>query len=341
VTNDPHVVVVILNWNGKRDTLECLSSVRAMNYPSFEIVVVDNGSTDDSVAAIKAHFAGISVIETGVNLGYAGGNNVGMRYAIELGADYVLLLNNDTVVDSSLLAALTHAAKRIGHDAILAPEIYFHSEPDRIWYAGGQIVAKTASTYHEGYRSVATATTLRPDVVETGYASGCAFFISTTLLSRVGLFDERFFLLYEETDLCSRARKLGVKSYVVPDAKVWHKVSVSFGGMGSPIYAYFHFRNRLLWAEKHLRLGPLIMVYGRVLREVLAALRPPNFHRNAQPSATPRARGRLTARAYAADVAARYRSPLLHARLRGARDYILRRFGPPPTEVRPVQSDRS
>ena len=340
MTRDPHVVVVILNWNGKRDTLECLSSVRAIDYPSFEIVVVDNGSTDDSVPAIKVHFPGISVIETGQNLGYAGGNNVGMRYAIQQGADYVLLLNNDTIVDRSLLTALARAARKLGDDAILAAQIYFHAEPDRIWYAGGQIVAETATTYHEGYRSVAS-TASQPDVVETGYASGCAFFISTTLLSRIGLFDERFFLLYEETDLCSRARKLGAKSYVVPDAKVWHKVSVSFGGMESPTYLYFHFRNRLLWAEKHLRLGPRIMVYGRVLRDLLSSLRPPGFHRNGQPAGAPGARARVTAREYAADVAARYRSPLLHARLRGARDYVLRRFGASRAVVPPLDNRSS
>jgi len=328
VTPEPHVVVVILNWNGKADTLECLKSVRAVDYPNFEAVVVDNGSADDSVPAIKAHFPGVSVIETGENLGYAGGNNVGMRYAMQQGADYVLLLNNDTVVDRSLLAALTRAALKLGDDAILAAQIYFHAEPERIWYAGGQIVPETATTYHEGYRSVA-GIAAHPDVVETGYASGCAFFIATRLLSRLGLFDERFFLLYEETDLCSRARALGVKSYVVRDARVWHKVSVSFGGMESPTYTYFHFRNRLLWAEKHLSLGPRIMLYGRVLRELLSALRPPGFHANATATGIPGPGARLTAREYAAVLAARYRSPLLRARLRGARDYVMRRFGAP------------
>ena len=332
MTHEPHVVVVILNWNGKADTLECLQSIRAVAYPNFEIVVVDNGSTDDSVPAIKAHFPGVSVIETGENLGYAGGNNVGMRYGIQQGADYVLLLNNDTVVDPSLLTALTRAARTVGDDAILAAQIYFHSEPERIWYAGARIMPETATAYHEGFGTVSAGAS-RPGVVETGYASGCAFFISTRLLSRVGFFDERFFLLYEETDLCSRARNLGVKSYVVPDARVWHKVSASFGGMESPAYIYFHFRNRLLWAEKHLRLGPRIMVYGRVLRELLSVLRPPAFHGAALPTGEPGPRVRLTPSRYAAVLAARYRSPLLRARLRGARDYVLRRFGPPHTAV--------
>jgi GT2 family glycosyltransferase len=340
MTSEPHVVVVILNWNGKQDTLECLESVRKIDYPDFEIVVIDNGSADDSVPAIKARFPGISVIETGENLGYAGGNNVGMRYAIQQGADYVLLLNNDTVVDRSLLVALTRAAKSTGGDAILAAQIYFHAEPERIWYAGARVVPETATTYHEGYRSLASSASC-PELVETGYASGCAFFIGTPLLSRVGLFDERFFLLYEETDLCSRARDLGVKSYVVPAAKVWHKVSASFGGMESPTYMYFHFRNRLLWAEKHLGLGPRIMVYGRVLRELLSALRPPPLYATAAATST-RTRIRLSSGEYAAVLATRYRSPLLRARLRGARDYVLRRFGPPRAgAVSPVETRRS
>lgn len=339
MTRDPHVVVVILNWNGKRDTLECLSSVRAINYPSFEIVVVDNGSTDDSVAAIKAHFPGISVIETGENLGYAGGNNAGMRYAIQQGADYVLLLNNDTVVDRSVLTALTRAAAKIGGDAILAAQIYFYSDPDRIWYAGARIVRETATTYHEGYRAVDGAAP-HVDMVETGYASGCAFFIGTSLLARIGLFDERFFLLYEETDLCSRAERVGVKSYVVPDARVWHKISVSFGGMESPTYMYFHFRNRLLWAEKHLRMGPRVMVYARVARELLSGLRPPARRRGAETAPTD-GRRVLSGREYVAALTERYRSPLLHARLRGARDYVLRRFGAPRAMVSSREGSRS
>jgi len=309
----PKVSVVILNWNGKSDTLECLDSVLAMEYENFDVVVVDNGSIDDSVAVIRAKFPWVTVLETGANLGYAGGNNVGIRHAIDKGARYVLVLNNDTVVDRALLTVLVRTAQDLGEDAILSAQIHFHAEPERVWYAGGTVDARNGRTRHERVRLDERGPGASGPV-ETNYASGCALFVGTHLLSRVGLFEERFFLMYEETDLCFRARRqLGVRSYVVPDARVWHKVSVSFGGVRSATRVYFLVRNNLLFAERNLGLRSLLRVYGHVTLELLHHLRPPAFRR--------------PVRAYVAELRAKYDSPVLRARVRGIRDYVLRRFG--------------
>jgi GT2 family glycosyltransferase len=321
----PSVSVVILNWNGKQDTLECLTSVMRMDYPSVDVIVVDNGSIDGSAAAIRATFPDVTLLETGSNLGYAGGNNVGMRYAMEHGAQYVLLLNNDTVVDGALVREFIGAAETLGDGAILSAQIYFHAEPETLWYAGGRVVPSTGNTYHEGFQSPAR-THGHEGIAQTDYASGCAFFVSTRLLSRIGLFDERFFLLYEETDLCYRARDIGAKCYVVPRAKVWHKVSVSFGGANSPSYIYFWSRNRLLWAEKHLSWRRLLRLYIHVTRATLTRLRPPRLRLTASPGSASR-RIWTSATEYRADVMAKYRDPVLRAQLRGIRDYVLRRFG--------------
>lgn len=334
----PSVAVVILNWNGKRDTLECLDSVLRMDYPAFEVIVVDNGSVDDSVAAIKREFRQVTLLETGANLGYAGGNNVGMRYAIRNGADHVLLLNNDTVVDKALLAELTRAAAALGERAILAPRIYYHAEPDRLWYAGG-VVRKTARTSHQG-RGCLDSELSQRSLAETDYASGCAFFVGTPLLRRVGLFDERFFLMYEETDLCARARALGAKCYVVAGAKVWHKVSVSFGGAGSPVYMYFIARNRLLWAEKNLPLHRRLPVYAAAMHEVLCCLLPPRVHLGGTPADPLRRRIRLALPAYRAALVAKRDDAVRRAWVRGVQDYVFRRFGNPAANAGGKHDDR-
>src|SRR5436309_4726879 len=149
--NAPKVHIIILNWNGRADTLECLASVQRINFPDFETVVVDNGSTDGSEEAIRAAFPDITFIQTGENLGFAEGNNVGIRHAIECGADYVFVLNNDTTVDPNILAALVAEAEKNPNAAILGPKIYFYDRSDVINSAGGSINYETLERGHIGF----------------------------------------------------------------------------------------------------------------------------------------------------------------------------------------------
>ena len=134
----PKVYIIILNWNGRDDTLECIESVRNIDYPNFTVVVVDNGSSDDSVEAIHDKFPEITVLETGKNLGYAGGNNVGIRYVLRHRADFILLLNNDTIVDRKILSSFLDAVQLVGHSGIFGAKISFYSDPNKIWYAGAK-----------------------------------------------------------------------------------------------------------------------------------------------------------------------------------------------------------
>jgi GT2 family glycosyltransferase len=264
---EPRVSVIVLNWNGREDTLECLESVLNIDYSAFEVVVVDNGSTDGSVEAIRRRYPTIKVIETGTNLGYAEGNNVGIRAASSSGTSFLFLLNNDTIVDPQILRNLVEVAAKIPDAGVLAARIYYKSDPYRIQYAGAEWLEGESNFIHIG-RDETDADIKQEPVNDTAYASGCAMFFRSELVHKVGLLDSRFFLTFEETDWCYRARNAGYRCLVVSDAKVWHKGSASFGGEESPLYLYFYTRNRLLWAERHL--GPLswLKVCRRTLGEV-------------------------------------------------------------------------
>ena len=200
------ISIVILNWNGKNDTIPCLESVTKIDYPNYDIIVVDNGSNDDSVKEIKSKFSEVVVLETGKNLGYAGGNNYGMRYALNNGADHILLLNNDTVVDPQLLNEFAIASENVKDGGIFSAKIYYYSHPERIWYAGATWNNKILGFVHDGQGKI-DAEDKYNSIKKTDYASGCAFFIKREVLTKIGFFDERFFLIFEETDFCLQSKK--------------------------------------------------------------------------------------------------------------------------------------
>lgn len=319
------VSVVILNWNGRDDTLACLASVAGIHHADFQTIVVDNGSADGSVAAIRAAFPRVEIIETGRNLGFAGGNNVGIRRALDRGADHVLLLNNDTEVDPGLLEAFADAARRFPAAGVFSAKIYFHADPRRIWYAGASWNPATArfDQIGEGLTDDCVGVT---SPCETAYACGCAFYVSSARLREIGLLDEDFFLYFEETDWCSRAKAAGYPSMLVPDAKVWHKVSVSFGGEGSPLALYFITRNRQLWARRHGSWRQRLAVQRSILRAL--------WQRFVVPIRFDPATAHSALRVWWWDTAEAFRDASNLAFLLGVRDYWLRRFGDCPDTVR-------
>jgi GT2 family glycosyltransferase len=321
----PKVVIVILNWNGKVDTLECLRSVFAVEYSNFDIFVVDNGSTDNSVEVIRQHYPSLRIIQTGRNLGYAGGNNLGIKEALNNGAEFVLLLNNDTTVDPGLVKNFVAAAKKKPKAGIFGAKIYFHSEPNKIWFFGGDWNERRSWLVHVGLGQQDQGESFNR-ITETNFVTGCALFIRRHVVEAIGLMDERFFLVFEDADWCFRARKKGYQCAVVPGALVWHKIGVSFDGEESPLRTYFSFRNCLLFAEQNLtlvhRIGFHISVYkgfgDRFLRPIL--LNRKCEHRN------------MKERYWA--LMGSLRSPLNKAWLWALHDYWFRRFGNCPDRVR-------
>jgi GT2 family glycosyltransferase len=257
----PLVVIVVLNWNGRDDTVACVESLRGLRYQNARVLIVDNGSTDDSVAVFARRFPDLRCLQTGSNLGFAEGNNVGMRMALADGADYVWLINNDATVDPDALDRLVEAAESRPDVGIVGPKIYYAAEPRRIWFAGGTI-SPLGRLGHEGWNRIDEGQWDTPR--ETTYVTGCAFLVKRAVLEKVGLFAPEYFLLFEEVDLCLRARRAGFRCWVEPRAVVYHKVSASFGGFSAQYYYYF-VRNYVLFQRRHV-----IPVRGWVARLALA-----------------------------------------------------------------------
>lgn len=242
------VYIIILNWNGLRDTIECVESCLRLVYPTFSIVLVDNGSSDGSEEALRTMFPEIKLIQTGANLGYAGGNNAGIRYAIQEGADYIWLLNNDTVVAPDSLGALTAMAETDQTIGMAGSKIVSYSKPSRILYAGGRIDMATGETEHIGYGCEDSGLYDQP--CDTDYITGCSMLVGRRLIEDIGLMDEAYFLYFEETEWCVRAANRGYRLVYAPRSVVSHKESVSVRRFENlPIY--YLTRNRLHFLQRN------------------------------------------------------------------------------------------
>ncbi len=241
----PRVAIIVLTYNGLADTLACLASLEELDYPyeRYRVVVVDNASHDGTPAAVRAAFPDVVVIENGANLGFAAGNNVGLRYALAQGYDYALLLNNDTEAAPDMLTELVTAAEADPCAGAVGPIIYYHAAPTRVWSAGGWIDWERGISRMEGEvedRGQFTATR------EVDFVTGCAMLLRRAALERVGLLDERFFMYFEETEWCVRARRAGFRMLFAPRAKLWHKIPMN-ARFDKEYLAYYMTRNRLLF----------------------------------------------------------------------------------------------
>jgi GT2 family glycosyltransferase len=247
----PKVIFVVVNWNQRQLTLDCLASLYEQCYPNFDVVLVDNGSEDDSVSEVRATFPEVIIKENGKNLGIAAANNVGIHYALENEADYVFLLNNDTVVDPAMLDTLVAVAESDPMIGATGPTMLYFDLPETIWCAGNCIDWSTGSTYRlragETLNSV-----MNLEQTEVDFITSCAVCIKTSVLQDVGLMDETYFIYYDETDWFARARARGWRIIYVPEAKMWHKVSAAMG-TASPATDYYMTRNVVRFTNKNLR----------------------------------------------------------------------------------------
>jgi GT2 family glycosyltransferase len=241
------VTAIVLNWNGKYDTLQCLDSLQRQERVTLDVMVVDNGSTDGSVAAVREGFPAVRVLETGANLGYAGGNNVGMKFALSSDSDFVLVLNNDIILDPSCVSNLVAELRSHPETAAAAPKSYYYDKPEVIYFAGGRIDSRANPLHVGGGQrdgpSFASAS-------DSDWLTGCAILFRSSALARIGLFAPEYFLLFEDADWSLRARKRGFTLRFAPTARLWHKVSPGFGGTWSPNYLYYYTRNACLWIER-------------------------------------------------------------------------------------------
>ena len=244
----PRLFTVVLNWNGMEDLMECLRSVKASTYGN-ETIVVDNGSTDGSVKAVAEQFPDAAVIETGKNLGF-GANNVGISKAVEDGADYVLLLNNDTWVDPECFGRLIQVAEENPQVGILSPRICYYSDPELIWYDGGILEKVNGFWKHGHINENCPVTAVSDEAREVDYICGCAMLIRRRVIEHIGGLNARFFMYWEDGEFSLRAKNAGFGLLHVPSAIVLHKVSRSSGGSESPDVLYYMERNRYFFSVK-------------------------------------------------------------------------------------------
>jgi GT2 family glycosyltransferase len=255
----PSVAIIVLNWNGLEDTRVCARSVAAQTYRPVRVYLVDNGSSDGSAAALRAEFPGFIHIAHRVNLGFARGSNVTMARALKEGADYILLLNNDTEVEPTFLERLVEAAEANGRIGIVVPKIYFYDRPDELWYAGSRIDLMHPLLFKhigEGEKDFGQYDT--PG--EPAFATACCMLVRNSLIHDVGMLDPTYGFYCEDVDLSLRARRAGWRLYYEPRARIWHRVNRSIRRAEvEPLY--YAARNVGVVARRHqgfLRSLPII-----------------------------------------------------------------------------------
>ncbi len=248
----PKIFIVIVNWNSPQETLACVHSLAKSSYRNFEIVLVDNASSDHSVRWFKQELSPVVLLTSAVNLGYAGGNNIGIQYALQHQADYILLLNNDTEVHSNLLEMMVWAAQEGPGFGILGPAIYYFDEPSRIWGLGSRYKWWSPIPIDVGRNKVNRGR--YQEFFEADYVTGCAMWIKATVFAQIGFLDESFFMYYEDAEFCHRARKAGIHIGVVPGGTVFHKASRSSRSFRGEAL-YYQTRNRFIFYNR-LAKGP-------------------------------------------------------------------------------------
>jgi len=267
--NNPLVYVVILNWNNAADTLECLVSLQSSDYQPFVPIVVDNGSTDGSVEKIQAAFPDIYQIELETNLGYAAGNNAGIQYALDSGADYVLVLNNDTLVETNMIQELVALAETNEKIGMIGPKMYCYRPADTIFATGSFVDWTRGETFNRDMFLPAPEIEIDIKPEQVDFIAGCGVLVSRKLLEQVGFLDPIYFLNYEDVDWGVRAQKKKFEIWYAPNAVLWHKVSATMG-QASPMNTYYMTRNALLFFWKN---SPPRYRWWAILRIILRTFR--------------------------------------------------------------------
>lgn len=245
---EPKITIVILNWNGYADTYECLKSLEKVNHKNLQIIIVDNGSDNNDIIKLESEFQGIKIIRSEVNLGFTGGNNLGIKYALEIESDFIMLLNNDTVVTPKFINPLLRVFEKNKNAGIVAPIINYFDERDKIWSSGGKINKLRGAGI-----SIPALVTQQDNFTEVKveFVSGCCMLIPSSVLKKVGLFDDSYFLYSEDTDLCFRVIKNNYEIFISKDSLIYHKAKSSTKNELSVLALYYETRNRLYFIKKN------------------------------------------------------------------------------------------
>lgn len=275
------VAIVLVNWNGISDTEVALVSIQQMDkhIAEVETIVVDNGSTNNSVDMIHKTFPWVTLIETGKNLGFTGGNNIGIKHAIQKGADYIWLLNNDTIVDRNALQ-LMYAFKDTkvgiaGSKIYFAPGHEYHkerytkdSQGKVLWFAGGIVDWHNMYASHKGVDEIDRGQYNTP--IDTDYITGCSMMIKREVVDRIGILDDAYYLYLEDLDYCLRAKRAGFLLRYYPESIIWHVNAGSSGGAGNVLHEYYQTRNRFIVGIRYASMRTKFALLRESIRFVIS-----------------------------------------------------------------------
>jgi hypothetical protein len=246
----PLVYIIILNWNGYKDTIECLKSLLKIDYKNYKIILIDNASTNDSVKEIKSKFPNIKLLENLKNLGFSGGCNVGIRYALKHDADYILLLNNDTVVSKNFLSELVSVGETDEKIGILSPFIYLADKPEVIWSSGLNFNFRNSWPFIDKNKSKIDRGQFKNNR-KVEFLTGCSMLIKKSVIDKIGLYKEEYFLYIEDMDYSLMAVKNDFSLYAIPSSKVWHKIGKSSDLIGKENVRYYFIRNLIFFYKNN------------------------------------------------------------------------------------------
>lgn len=244
---------LVLAWNEVERTLECLTSIRALDPAPDRVLLVDNGSTDGTAGRVKAAFPEVEILALGQNRYFAGGVNAGLSHALEAGARSVLLLNNDLVLERGALGRLLEALEADPRRGAASPKLYYFEQPDRIWFAGGMVSRGVGLIRHRGVNRKDDAFRDGPRAID--YVSGAAALLSRSAIEKAGRLDPDYVIYVEDVDWSARARAAGFTLWYEPAARGWHHVSAASGGGLTPLKAYFRLRSGGLYLTRHTGLA--------------------------------------------------------------------------------------
>lgn len=249
INNPPKVAIILVNYNGDEDTLECIKSLETIQYDNKEVFVIDNASSEPTkLEESLKKFSWVHFIQLEKNIGFAGGNNVGIQHALQKGVDAVLLLNNDTVVKKDFLNRMVEVWNNDESIGVVTGKILYFADQDKTWFAGGSINLNKAKIQHLNANRKDTQENIVKNIT---FATGCLMLIPCKVLEKVGALDEDYFMYTEDADYCCRIQKAGYRIVYTSYSVIYHKVSASTGGRGSKFSQYYRTRNDLLLLRRY------------------------------------------------------------------------------------------
>lgn len=247
-SKDPLVYLLILNYKGYDDTCECIESLLEIQYSNCKLLIIDNDSQDGSEERLRERYPDIEIIQTHKNLGFAGGNNVGIKYAMDKSADYIGILNNDIIVDKNFLNVLVSTMESDKEIGIIGPAVCDYNNRGKVISAGAKMSLLTGEGVYiyvnEDYANISR------NVIMCDYVNGCCMLVSADTINKVGYLPEIYFMYFEETEWCLKARKCGLKVVCDTSSVIWHKESAAIGD-DSPLKQYYLSRNRVLFIKRN------------------------------------------------------------------------------------------